>query len=117
EFQQLYDDLEAEWQPQTRTEQFYVEQMAVSQWKLRRMEIGEVSLLAQKFGAKNQIPLLDRLWKAEARLERSFSKAQRELERLQNSRRAEPVGVEHARHAQPEAAAHSVPANHTPDPD
>ena len=31
EFQQLCDDLEAEWQPQTRTEQFYIEQMAVSQ--------------------------------------------------------------------------------------
>src|SRR5438477_2005952 len=86
EFQQLCDDLEAEWQPQTRTEQFYVEQMAVSQWKLRRMEIAEVSLLIQKFGAKNQIPLLDRLWQAEARLERSFTRAQRELERLQKSR-------------------------------
>src|SRR5205085_4042468 len=89
-FQQLCEDLEAEWQPQTRTEQLYVEQMAVSQWKLRRMEIGEISLLVQKFGAKNQIPLLDRLWQAEARLERSFTRAQRELERLQKSRREQP---------------------------
>src|SRR6201984_1712654 len=90
EFQQLCDDLEAEWQPQTPTERCYVEQMAVSQWKLRRMEIGEASLLVQKFGAKNQIPLLDRLWQAEARLERSFTRAQRELERLQKSRREQP---------------------------
>src|SRR5438105_14251788 len=90
QFQQLCDDLEAEWQPQTRTEQLYVEQMAVSQWKLRRMEIGEASLLVQKFGAKNQIPLLDGLWQAEARLERSFTRAQRELERLQKSRREQP---------------------------
>src|SRR5207248_3001310 len=82
--------LETEWQPQTRTEQLYVEQMAVSQWKLRRMEIGEISLLVQKFGAKNQIPLLDRLWQAEARLERSFTRAQRELERLQKSRHEQP---------------------------
>src|ERR1700756_3569238 len=52
QFQQLCDDLEAEWQPQTQTELLYVEQMAVSQWKLRRMEIGEASLLVQKFGAK-----------------------------------------------------------------
>src|SRR6266436_2663474 len=100
-FQQLCDDLEAEWQPQTRTEQIYVEQMAVSQWKLRRMEIGEVSLLVQKSAAKKQIPLLDRLWKAEARLERSFAKAQRELERLQDSRPKQP-------REQPAAAA---PAN------
>src|ERR1700684_3915605 len=41
EFQQLCADLEFEWQPQSRTEQFYVEQMAVSQWKLTRMEVGE----------------------------------------------------------------------------
>src|SRR5438132_4687639 len=90
QFHQLCEDLEAEWQPQTRTEQLYVEQMAVSQWKLRRMEIGEISLLVQKFGAKNQIPLLDGLWQAEARLERSFTRAQRELERLQKSRREQP---------------------------
>src|SRR5438477_10296911 len=99
-FQQLCDDLEAEWQPQTRTEQIYVEQMAVSQWKLRRMEIAEASLLVQKFGAKNQIPLVDRLWQAEARLERSFTRAQRELERLQKSRReqlteAVPANIKH----------------------
>jgi hypothetical protein len=103
-FHQLCEDLEAEWQPQTRTEQLYVEQMAVSQWKLKRMEIAEASLLVQKFGAKNQIPLLDRLWQAEARLERSFTRAQRELERLQKSRReqphedpaeAEPANIQH----------------------
>src|SRR5436853_3209731 len=55
QFHQLCEDLEAEW-PQTRTERLNVEQIAVSQWKLRRMEIGEISLLVQKFGAKNQIP-------------------------------------------------------------
>src|SRR5437899_735942 len=60
QFQQLCDDLEAEWQPQTRTEQLYVEQMAVSQWKLRRMEIGEISLLVQKFGAKKPDPAAGR---------------------------------------------------------
>src|SRR5256885_12959938 len=74
----------------SHTEQIYVEQMAVSQWKLRRMEIAEASLLVQKFGAKNQIPLVDRLWQAEARFERSFTRAQRELERLQKSRREQP---------------------------
>jgi hypothetical protein len=44
EFNQLCDDLEIEWHPQSRTEQFYVEQMAVSQWKLTRMEVSEVNL-------------------------------------------------------------------------
>jgi len=86
DFHQLCNDLEAEWQPQSRTEQFYVEQMAVSQWKLARVEIAEKSLLQQEFSAKSQIPLVDKLWQCQHRLERAYARAQRELERLQNSR-------------------------------
>jgi hypothetical protein len=87
EFNHLCDDLEVEWHPQSRTEQFYVEQMAVSQWKLIRMEVGEVNIFNDVESPKDQIPLLDRFWQAECRLERSYARAQRELERLQNSRR------------------------------
>ena len=86
EFHRLCNDLEAEWQPQTRTEQFYLEQMAVSQWKLTRMEMGEADIFRQAAGAATQVPLLDRLWQCQCRLERSYARAQRELERLQNSR-------------------------------
>src|SRR5579864_5381595 len=85
EFHQLCDDLQAEWIPQSRTEQFYVEQMAVSQWKLTRMEVVEVNIFKDT-DAKSQLSMLDRLWQAECRLERSYSRAQRELQRLQNSR-------------------------------
>ena len=85
EFTQLCDDLEVEWHPQSRTEQFYVEQMAVSQWKLIRMEVVEVNIFKDADGPKNQLPMLDRLWQAECRLERSYARAQRELERLQHS--------------------------------
>jgi hypothetical protein len=87
EFHQLCDDLEAEWQPKSRTEQFYVEQMAVSQWKLNRMEIGEVNVFTNETQAQTQLPMLDRLWQAQFRLERSYARAQRDLERLQKSRR------------------------------
>jgi hypothetical protein len=91
EFHQLCNDLEAEWQPQTRTEQFYLEQMAVSHWKLARMEVGEVDIFRQAASAgKDQIPLLDRLWQAQCRMERSHARAQRELERLQAARRSSP---------------------------
>src|SRR5580692_8850141 len=62
EFHQLCDDLEAEWQPQSRTEQFYVEQMAVSQWKLNRMEVGEADLCKETITARTYISLLDLLW-------------------------------------------------------
>jgi hypothetical protein len=90
EFHQLCDDLEAEWQPQSRTEQFYLEQMAVSQWKLNRMEAGEANLCKETVISKSQVPLLDRLWKAQSGMERSYARAQRELDRLQKSRRPEP---------------------------
>jgi hypothetical protein len=89
EFHQLCDDLQAEWTPQSRTEQFYVEQMAVSQWKLTRMEVVEVNIFKDT-DAKSQLSMLDRLWQAECRLERSYARAQRELQRLQKSR-PEPI--------------------------
>src|SRR5436190_24326419 len=92
EFNQLCDDLEAEWQPQSRTEQFYLEQMAVSQWKLTRMEVAEQSIFEQTEGPKVQVPLLDRIWKCQCRLERSYAQAQRELQKLQSARR-EPAAA------------------------
>ena len=104
EFTQLCDDLEVEWHPQSRTEQFYVEQMAVSQWKLIRMEVVEVNIFKDADGPKNQLPMLDRLWQAECRLERSYARAQRELERLQHS------------HSQPVQQPADEPAEVTSDP-
>jgi len=86
EFYRLCDLLEQEWQPRTSTELFYLEQMAVSQWKLTRMEVGEADVYREVTGAKVQIPLLDRIWQAQCRMERSFARAQRELERIQTSR-------------------------------
>src|ERR1700730_17807282 len=74
EFYRLCEDLEAEWQPLTRTEQFYLEQMAVAQWKLTRMEVGEAGLFADAPSAKIQLPFLDRLWQAQGRLERSYAR-------------------------------------------
>src|ERR1700730_16626079 len=116
EFTRLCDDLEVEWHPQSRTEQFYVEQMAVSQWKLIRMEVVEVNIFKDAEAAKNHLPLLDRLWQAQCRLERSYARAQRELERLQTSRHQpdaepeEPVGVP------PVQATRSAPASPNNDP-
>jgi hypothetical protein len=111
EFTQLCDDLEVEWEPKSRTEQFYVEQMAVSQWKLIRMEVGEAGVFEDVEGAKNQIPLLDRFWQAECRLERSYARAQRELERLQTSRRQPAQPPEEPTPApQPAAASEPQPA-------
>ncbi len=82
EFNRLCDDLEREWKPESRTARFYLEQMAVSQWKLTRMEVAEAGIFKETLSAKTQLPLLDRLWQAQHTLERSYARAQRELERL-----------------------------------
>jgi len=104
EFHQLCDDLEVEWHPQSRTEQFYVEQMAVSQWKLIRMEVGEANIFGDVEGGQTQLPLLDRFWQAECRLERSYARAQHELQRLQKSR-PQPIEVP----TEPRASASGLP--------
>ena len=114
EFHQLCNDLEAEWRPQSRTEQFYVEQMAVSQWKLTRMEVVEVNIFKDA-DARNQLSSLDRMWQAEHRLERSFSRAQRELQRLQASRpQPEDPTPAPAAEAPSTAAAETAEASSTP---
>src|SRR5260370_12031491 len=89
--------------------------MAVSQWKLARVEVAEKSLLQQEFSAKIQIPMVDKLWQCQHRLERSYARAQRELERLQNSRRhpvPQPVKPAPAPHPEPEPP----PASPSPPP-
>jgi hypothetical protein len=83
EYQQLCDDLESDWQPQNRTQQLLVEQMAVAQWKLARLEVGERGIFAQQMPAERQMALLDRFSTQRSRLERSFSKAMSELRQLQ----------------------------------
>jgi hypothetical protein len=110
EFQQLCDDLEAEWRPKSRTEQFYVEQMAVSQWELNRMEMAELSTFDQVNDAKRQVPLLDRLWQCQCRAERAYARAQRERQRLQYSRSQSPQWQEAREHAPQPSATQPVRA-------
>jgi hypothetical protein len=114
EFNQLCDDLEREWQPLSRTAQFYLEQMAVSQWKLTRMEVAEAAILQKPLTAKTKFALLDRLWQAQCRLEHSYARAQRELERLQD-RRPQYLEDDAQPAAKPQSAA-AAPAAPKPQP-
>ncbi len=106
EFHQLCADLESDWNPQTRTEQLLVEQMAVAQWKLARLEVGERSIFIKDMPAGQQMALLDRFSTQRGRLERSFSKAMHELQRLQHA----------APRPQPIAACEAVPRPQPPAP-
>ena len=80
-FHRLCGYMEAEWQPQSVTEQFYLKRMAVARWRLMRLEVNEIRIFRR--GAGSRVLCLDRLWEAQCRLERSYARAQRELERLQ----------------------------------
>jgi hypothetical protein len=90
EFERLFAGLEADWRPQNQTERLLVEQMAVAQWKLARLETGESSILEQTMTAEKQLALLDRFSVQRARLERSFSNGMRELQRLRAKQNPAP---------------------------
>jgi hypothetical protein len=113
EFRQLCADLTEEWQPKTPTEKFQVEQMAVIQWKLGRLDAAENSAILQStefhLAFKNleeyktekgtiRLPNMickretealrniDRYGQMISRLERSYYRALETLQRLQDRR-------------------------------
>src|SRR4030081_2397101 len=65
EFNQLCDNLEDEWHPQSRNEQIYLEQMAVSQSKLPRLDVGERSICEHVSATTPKPTPLDRRCQAE----------------------------------------------------
>ena len=94
DFDQLCDNLESHWQPQNPAEQAHVEDMASCYWKKIRLQVAENSILKQDALGKDQLRLVDLVWKQQARNQRSYIKAQHELQRLQEERRrlaAQPV--------------------------
>jgi hypothetical protein len=85
-FQQLCDEFEAEWQPQTTTEMALLEKMAIAQWKLVRAERRE-AIICDVYTDEKQEAMLEPLAKFQERFERAFFRALRELEKLQKIRR------------------------------
>jgi hypothetical protein len=85
-FEKICDGLEAEWQPQTTTENYQVEQMAVSYWTQIRLGSVRLQLLEKNLDLPVLLPLLDRLDQHLGRLQRSHSRALKELRSLQKAR-------------------------------
>jgi hypothetical protein len=94
EFHQLCADLETEWQPQGRTEQYLLEQMAVSQWKAARAARMEFLLYDHGNLSEARARLLEHVLKQQTRWERAYFKALRDLQSLQKPRppQFEPPG-------------------------
>ena len=89
DYWRLWDDLENEWRPATKTERLYLEQMSVSQWLLARMAASERKVCNAGLSITAEFDLLDRIARHTARLERSFTAALHELQQLQKERKAE----------------------------
>ncbi len=89
EFHQLCEFLAAEWLPQSQQELACVRQMAISQWRLLRMEAREAVIQGEE-GPQGYLYLLDQFWKMQRREERAFARAERKLKLLQNARPAAP---------------------------
>jgi hypothetical protein len=115
EYEQLWSDLESDWQPQSRTERLCLEQMATSQWLLARLTLWE-SCCCSDILIERRLSLLERISAQRARLERSFATAMRDLERLQTKRQ---VAATPARSGRAKAGSRanrtSLPAARLPD--
>ena len=90
DYQQLCAALEAEWQPQTATERFYLETMSTSHWLLARADESEQRIYREQLRLDIECALLDRVAARRTRLERSYTAAMRELQQLQKERQAQP---------------------------
>ena len=103
EFQQLCDDLEARWQPQDRTEQYFVEKMAIAQWQQARGYGREVWIAThpEKYTSFREKELF-RLVDLRQRLERVYSKCLADLRSLQKEQRLKQAEAEPTKQSQPE---------------
>ena len=90
EYNEHWAAFEAEWQPQTPTERFYLETMASSHWLLARADASEQRIRSTSLGLDHEGALLERVDARRARLERSFTAAMHELRQLQKERQARP---------------------------
>src|ERR1022692_4905971 len=88
DYSRLWDELEADWQPQDRTERCYLETMVTSQWLLARVADRERKVYEFiEFGEK-QFVMLGYVSKQRAQLERSFRTAIEDMKQSQKERQA-----------------------------
>ena len=111
EYSDLWDELDADWQPQTRTERCYLETMATSQWLLKRIADSESRIYETIAIGDQQFRMLGYVAKQRAQLERSFRTAIADMRQSQKERRAtQPQPPQTEQPAKPASAATSKPA-------
>jgi len=88
DYSQLWDELEAEWQPQARSERCYLETMVTSQWLLKRVAESEQKIYLEIQFGEQQFKMLAYVAKQRAQLERSFRTAVADMKQSQQERQA-----------------------------
>src|ERR1039457_2956692 len=88
DYSQLWDELEADWQPQTRTERCYLETMVTSQWLLRRVAESEQQIYTYIAFGEERFKMLGYVAKQRAQLERSFRTAIEDMKQSQKERQS-----------------------------
>jgi hypothetical protein len=88
DYSQLWDELDADWQPQTRTERLYLETMVTSQWLLKRVAESEQKIYAYIDFGEIQFKRLAYVAKQRVQLERSFRTAIADMKQSQKERQA-----------------------------
>ena len=104
----LWDELEADWQPQTRTERCYLETMVTTQWLLTRLAASERKIYETIGVSEKHFIMLAYVAKQRAQLERSFRTAIADMKQLQKERQSRPQPQQSAQSGQaakPAAAA------------
>ena len=116
DYSQLWDEFEADWQPQTRTERCYLETMVTSQWLLKRVAESEQKIYLNINFGEQQCKMLAYVAKQRAQLERSFRTAIADMKQSQQERNAQrPQPLEQtAQAAQPPAHQPAEPQTQPP---
>jgi len=116
DYSQLWDEFEADWQPQTRTERCYLETMVTSQWLLKRVAESEQKIYLYIHFGEQQCKMLAYVAKQRAQLERSFRTAIADMKQSQQERNAQrPQPLEQtAQAAQPPAHQPAEPQTQPP---
>jgi hypothetical protein len=90
DFDQIHAGLQGQYQPQTPSEQYLVDQAAIAQWKLVRLEVFEAACYDKDPSANACAAIFGRMTQFQCRLERSYFKAYQELERIKAARQKQP---------------------------
>jgi hypothetical protein len=90
DYYRLFNELAAEFKPQTRTEWCHVETMVTSLWLLARVARSEQQIYMEVGFGERQFALLAQVDKQRAHLERSFRTAIADMKQAQKDRQAQP---------------------------